>query len=267
MKKLVLGILIAIPVILGAILLYVYLNLNTLVVEAVETFAPRVTGTKVSLASSSVSVFSGQGSLQNLVISNPKGYKAPSAFELGSLAVALDTESLTTETIVIKSIDIVAPTITYEPGGPAGSNLQQIIKNVQASGKKGQTGAQSEKKEGAGAKVVIDRVTVNQGKVNLYLATPLTDERLSADLPKIELTGIGRKQGGVSAERALTLVMDKILASATKVGAGSLTEAKARLRGEVNKQIDELKSKTGGVPKDLEGEAGELGEKFQGLLR
>ncbi len=262
MKKFVLGILIAIPVVLGAILLYVYLNINTLVVEAVETFAPRVTGTKVTLGSSSISLFSGKGSLDNLVIKNPKGYKSPSAMELGSLQVAVDTESLTGETIAIKSIDVAAPAISYEPGGTAGSNLQQLIKNMQASGGQGKGGVQTESKEGSGPKVVIDRVTITQGRVNLF--TSLSDEPVSAELPKIELTGIGRQKGGVSAEQALKRVLDKVLASASRIGAGSLSEVKARLQGELDKQVEEARGK---ATEALEDKAGELGGKIQGLLR
>ncbi len=262
MKKYVLGILIAIPVVLGAVLLYVYLNMNTLVVEAVETFAPRVTGTKVSLGSSNISLFSGKGSLDDLVITNPKGYKSPSAIELGSLQVAVDTESLTAETIAIKSIEVVAPAISYEPGGAAGSNLQQLMKNVQASGGQGKGGAQPDNKEGSGPKVVIDRVTLTQGKVKLF--TPLSDEPVSAELPKIELTGIGRQKGGVSAERALKLVLDKVLASASRTGAGSLSQAEARLKGELNKQVQKARGK---ATEALEDKAGELGGKIQGLLR
>ncbi len=262
MKKFVLSILIAIPVVLGAVVLYVYLNLNSLIVEAVETFAPRVTGTKVSLASSNVSLFSGKGSLEGLVIMNPSGYKASSAMELDSLEVAVDTESLTSETIVIKSIDVVAPAISYEPGGAAGSNLQQLMKNVQASGGQGKGGAQPDNKEGSGPKVVIDRVTLTQGKVKLF--TPLSDEPVSAELPKIELTGIGRQKGGVSAEQALKVVLDKMLASASRTGAGSLSEVKARLKNELDKQVQEARGK---ATEALEDKAGELGGKIQGLLR
>ena len=132
MKKVIIGVLVAILVILIAVVFYVTNNLNELVVEAVETFAPPVTQTDVKLASSDISFFSGEGSLHGLLIGNPKGYKADKAFELGSLRVVLDSESIAEDVVVIKSIDISKPAITYEPGGAAGSNLLQIVKNMEA---------------------------------------------------------------------------------------------------------------------------------------
>ncbi len=268
MKKLVLGILVAIPVVLGAILLYVYLNLNSLVVEAVETFAPRVTGTKVSLASSEISVFSGEGSLSGLVVMNPEGYRAPSAIELGSIAVAMDTDSLTADTVVIKSIDVTEPGITFEPGGKAGSNLQQLLNNVQAGGKQGKADAQPQKKEEEGVKVIIDRVTITGGKVNLYVDTPLADEPVAAELPEIELTGIGRDKGGIAAEQAITKVLDKILASASTIGVASLDEVQAKMKAEARKQVQEFKKKARAqAPKSIKERAGNFSGKLQDLVQ
>lgn len=268
MKKFVLGILIAIPVVLGAILLYLYLNLNSLVVEAVETFAPRVTGTKVSLASSNISLFSGEGSLNGLVVMNPKGFQSPSAIELGSLAVVLDKDSLTTDTVVVKSIDVAEPAITFEPGGKAGSNLQQLIKNVQARGKQGKADTKPEKKDGEAAKVIIDRITITRGKVNLHVTTPLSDKPMAAELPKIELTGIGRDKGGVSAEQAISMVLEEILASASKIGAGSLDEVKDKLKTEARKRVDELRRKAGAAAlKNREDRADSFGDKVHGIVK
>lgn len=268
MKKLVLGMLIAFPLFLGAILLYLFLNLNSLVVEAVETSAPRVTGTKVSLASSSISLFSGEGSLNGLVVMNPRGFRSPSAIEFGSLAVTLDIDSLTTDTIVVKSIDVAEPAITFEPGGKAGSNLQQLVQNVKASGKQGEVDEKPEKKDEEGAKVIIDRVTITRGKVIYHVITTLSETPVSAELPKIELTGIGRDTGGVSAEQGITTVLEEILTAASEIGAGSLDEVKDKLTIEARMRVDELEQKAGAdAAQALEQGAGSFGNKVHVIVK
>jgi len=127
MKKL-LGLVVIVA--LGAFL-YLYMNLNSLIKQGVEEYAPQYTQTNVTLGGASILFLSGSGSLSNLVVANPKGYKAAEALSLGALDIKLDIETINSDVIVINSIDIVAPEITYEPGGKAGSNLQQLAKNVQ----------------------------------------------------------------------------------------------------------------------------------------
>ena len=209
-----------------------------------EAFGPPVTKTDVQLSSSSVSVFSGEGSLNNLYIGNPKGYKAPGAFDIGMLKVALDLESVTSDTLVIKSIDIVNPDITYELGGSAGSNLQQLVRNVQSGGSGGGEGD---------TKVVIDRLTIRDGHINIV--TPLSEDGISAPLPTIELTDIGKKKGGVLAADVVKLVMQKVTRQVVKASAGPLSDVKGQL-GEQAK----------GLTKGASEKAGGVGDKLKGLF-
>ncbi|MGZ0247110.1 MAG: hypothetical protein ACKVH1_14335, partial [Alphaproteobacteria bacterium] len=84
----------------------------------------------------------GEGTLSGLIVGNPSGYKTESAFNLGSISMKLDTSSLTSDTIIIKSIVIDKPEITYE-FGDGGSNVDVIGKNVE---KAAGGGAKKEKK-------------------------------------------------------------------------------------------------------------------------
>lgn len=255
MKKILLGLVGLVLVIVVGAVAYLYINLNSLIEQGIEEFAPRYTKTSVSLGGANVSIFSGEGGLSNLVIGNPQGYKSAEAFRLGAVNVAVDTASLTTDTIVIKSLDVVAPAVTYEPGGKAGSNLQQLVRNLQQStqgsgGEKAADGGSA----GGETKVIIDRLTIRDGKV--AIATPLAKDPLSTDLPKIEMTGIGRKQGGVNSAEVLKQVIEKVTASASKVAGVSLDELKSQA-GKL--ATDKAKEAVGGL-KD------KAGDKLKGLL-
>jgi len=275
MKKIILSGLGGLAIILIVLAVYVTNNMNELIVEGVETFGAPLTQTEVKLESSDISFFSGEGYLNGLIIGTPKGYKGGSAFELGSLRVVLDSESLGNSVVVIKSIDISDPTITYEPGGQAGSNLQQIMKNVEAfqggsQSKKVETG--SEVTQETGSKVVVDRVTITNGQIKIV--TPFSSKELSASLPTIELTDVGREKGGVSPAEALRAIMEKVVAAAGGAVSGPLAGIQDQLKGELNNKIKDVQSKVGDVtkgltnklPGGLDKEAAELGNKLKGLF-
>jgi len=254
MKKILMGLVGLVLVAVIGVVAFLYFNLNGLIKQGIEEFAPRYTKTDVSLGSASVSIFSGEGGLSDLVIGNPQGYKSAEAFSLGDINVAVDTASITTDTIIIKSLDIVAPAVTYEPGGKAGSNLQQLVKNLQQSSKSSPGKQEAGESTGGEKKVIIDRLTIRDGKV--AVVTPLSKEPLTADLPKIELTDVGRKQGGTSSAEVLKQVIEKVTASASKVAQVSL---------------DDLKDKAGEMAKEKAGEAvgglqEKAGEKLKGLF-
>lgn len=275
MKKILLGGLgLVVVVVIGA-LFYVSNNLNSLIVQAVEAFGKPVTQTEVKLEKSDISFLSGEGSLHGLFIGNPAGYKGRSSFELGALKVALDSETVADDVVVIKSIDITAPMVTYEPGGAAGSNLQQLMNNVdaftakEAAAKGGAVPAeQSQSQQGGGSKIVINRVTLTGGKIKIV--TPLSSEGIIVPLPKIELIDLGKEKGGISAADAFKLVMEKVLAASSGAVAGPLADIKGQLQEQVGKQVSDLTSKvegaTKGLPGGLDSKTGELGNKLKSLF-
>jgi len=275
MKKILIGGLLVVIVGVIAALFYVTSNLNALVVQAVETFGKPVTQAEVKLESSDISFLSGEGSLHGLFIGNPAGYKGRSTFELGALKIALDSETIADDVVVIKYIDITAPMVTYEPGGAAGSNLQQLMNNVDSfAGSKGDTQSkpasaeQGQAEQESASKIVINRITITGGKINIV--TPLSKEGLSAPLPKIELTDVGKDKGGISAADALKLVMEKVVAASSGAVAGPLADIQGQLKEQVGKQVSDLSSKaqdaTKGLPGGVDQKAGELGNKLKSLF-
>ena len=261
MKKIFIGLVAAVLILVVGGVGYLYVNLNSLIEAGIEEYAPQYTKTAVTLGGADVSIFSGEGGLSDLVIGNPDGYKSSEAFRLGAIDVAVNTDSLTSDVIEIKSLTIQGPAITYEPGGKAGSNLQQLVKNLEqttASTSGGQTGGQaSDTNDGGDAgsgekKVIIDRLTITDGRV--AVVTPLSDKPLEATLPAIEITGIGRDKGGSTGAQVMKQVIDRINQAASKVAGVSLDDlkkqAEAKAKEKVQEKVDEL---TGGAGEKLKG--------------
>lgn len=186
-------------------------NLGSLIVAAVEEYGSDVTQTEVSLANAEVDITSGEGALSGLTVGNPSGFNTDSAFSLGQIAVKLDTDSVTGDTIVIKEILVANPEVTYELSD-GGSNIDAIRENVdafmaaQGGGSSGSGG--SDEAGGAERKLVIEDLYIRGGTVNVS-ATFLEGEQLSAGLPEIHLQGIGKDSGGASPEE----VVGQIIAS------------------------------------------------------
>lgn len=200
------GIVAVIIIAVIAVFIYVYSNLDSIVKDAVEKYGPQYTGVTVKLAKVSLSPESGEGTLSGLVIGNPPGYKTDLAFKLGSISMTVDLSSLTSGTIVIKSIVVDRPDVTYE-FGDGGSNIDVISKNVQkaagtsSSGGKAAPAGGEKKAEGGGQKMIVKSLIVKDGTVSV--SHPLLQgKKISAGLPTIRLANIGegKKEGATPAE-------------------------------------------------------------------
>jgi len=248
MKKLFLIGVIVLVLIVGG-LVFLYLSLNRVIRSAVETYGPQVTKSEVKLGSVNVSPFSGNASLSNLIVGNPQGFKTPSAFTLGAMSVSFDVRSLLSDTVAIREIVVSASEITYELG-PGGSNLTALQKNVEAytgAGAKGGSGASQA--QGAGKKVIIDRLRVEKSTLNVSVGVPLQAQTTTLALPDIEMKDIGKKGQGASMADVVEKVLEEVNRHAAKAVA--------------NIDVKGLAEK---ARKEPEGAAGKgVGEKLKGI--
>ncbi len=215
MKKLFLIGVIVLVLIVGG-LVFLYLSLNRFIRSAVETYGPQVTKSDVKLGSVNVSPLSGNASLSNLIVGNPQGFKTPSAFTLGAMSVSLDVRSLLSDTVAIREIVISAPEITYELG-PGGSNLAALQKNVEAyTGAGAKSGSGTPQAQGAGKKVIIDRLRVEKSKLNISVGVPLQAQSTTVALPDIEMRDIGKKGQGASMADVVEKILEEVNRNAAK---------------------------------------------------
>src|ERR1017187_3254950 len=114
MKKIIVRLLIALVVVVVLAVLAVSLFLDGTIKRGVETFGPRLTKVDIKLQSVHVSLLSGSGTIKGLVVGNPEGYQMPSAIKVGTAKLALKPGSLLSDKIIITSINVQGPEITYE---------------------------------------------------------------------------------------------------------------------------------------------------------
>jgi hypothetical protein len=243
MKKIIIGAVVALLLIVVGAVFFLASNLDSLVKSAIEDVGSKVAGVKVSVSSVSIKITEGKGTISGLTVANPKGFKTPNAFSLGSVTVGIDTSSVTKNPVVIKEISVAAPQVTYEMGD-GGSNIDVIQKNVQAFTGGGSQAKSEPAKGGEETKLIIDLLQLTGGK--LTLATPLPGGTASADLPDIKLTGIGRSGNGASAAEVASKVLNAIsqaaMKAASSIGVGKMIDgATEAVSGQTKGATDAVK--------------------------
>jgi hypothetical protein len=246
--KIAISLIVLIPVIIIAAIGYVYFNLNGIIKDGVETMGPKVTQTDVGLGSSNISIFTGEGELSNLVIGNPKGYSSASAFTLDSIKMAVDTESLTKDVIVVKSINISGPKVTMEVSDKS-NNIKSIMKNVrQFSSKTGnKTAKDADGSMADEVKLIIEDVLITGGEVKILV--PAIKQEASSNLPDIHMKAIGKDKNGVTVGEASLIIMEEVEKTVMQSSANPLGDLRSKygvtLDGQEADLTDQIKKKTG----------------------
>jgi uncharacterized protein involved in outer membrane biogenesis len=230
MKKLALRILIGLLVLLILAFVVVGLFLDRAVKGAVETVGPKLAKVEIKLDSVRLSLFSGAGKVKGLLIGNPEGFKTPNAINVGAASLALAPGSLLSDKIVVKSINVEAPEITFETDFK-GNNLNRIVSNLQdatggnepAPAKPKET-APKEKAAKPSKKLEVDDFLITGGKIHVS-ATILGGQALTVPLPTIHLTDLGKDNDGITAGELMKRVLseiEKATADAVKNSAGDV---------------------------------------------
>ncbi len=259
------GVLGAVVVAIIGVSVFLLSNLDSLVKEAVEKVGTDATQAKVTLSDVNISLKSGSGALRGLTVGNPKGFKTPSAFELGGISVTIDIGSVGSDPVIIKEIVITNPKVTYELGS-GGSNVDAIQKNVDAYSKQFQSNG-GEKKSGDGPKLIIENLYIRGGKISVSAAF-LQGKALTTPLPDIHLKDIGKEENGADPGQVVKEVIDSMTKGVgSAVGSLGLEDlAKGVTEGvsDAAKSITEGAGSVGGAVKEGVGEAGKSLKKLFG---
>jgi len=102
-----------------------------------ETAGPKITQVSIKVDAVKLTLLTGSAQVKGLVVGNPEGYKTPQAISVGSAAVDVNPFSVLLDKIVIRSVRVKAPEITFEGNPFSGNNLSAIMKNVNAATKGG----------------------------------------------------------------------------------------------------------------------------------
>ncbi|MEX0962772.1 MAG: hypothetical protein WDZ52_01845 [Pseudohongiellaceae bacterium] len=179
-----------------------YFYLDSIVKSGIEVVGTRVLGTTVTVDSILLSPFSGQGTISGLRVENPEGFESQYAFELDSVSVELDVNSLFSDVIEIQSVIIMQPIITYETKITT-DNIRTLLANIPESG----TAAGSTEESGGAAQQVIIREFKMLGSQLNFVAAAVTAPLTLAD---IEIQNIGAQGGSTSAANAIRVVLREL---------------------------------------------------------
>jgi hypothetical protein len=234
MKKIIIGLLIAVVVIAILAVVAVRMFLDQAIKAGVETIGPKITGVEVKLQSAHVSLLSGSGGFKGLVVGNPPGFTSPWAINVGAADLAVEPRSLFADKVVIKSISILEPQITFETDLRA-NNLGKILANVQTaagSGDKTPTKPQEPAQPsgaGAGKKLQVDDFVIKGAKVQVVVAA-LRGQSAMLTLPEIHVRDLGKGPEGITAAELTQRILAVIEKEAAQASAGKVDDlAKGRL--------------------------------------
>jgi uncharacterized protein involved in outer membrane biogenesis len=249
MKKLLIRLAIAfvILVILGIIAVGLFLDAG--VKRGIETVGPMLTKGEVKLDSVSLSILSGAGKIKGLLVGNPSGFKSPSAIQVGTLSLAIQPGSVFSDKVIVKSISLDSPEITFETD-LKGNNLSKILSNLQAatggSDASAKTGGKSERK------LQVDDFLISGAKLNVSV-TALGGKSATVPLPEIHLTGLGQGPDGITAAELAKEVFQEIEKQAVKASTTVVANLGADAAG-LTKGLGQ--SATGAVDKVTKGIGG-----------
>jgi len=221
--------------VLAGFAFFAYNRLDLVVKVALEYYGPDVTGVTVKVGDVEISPHSGRGRLRNLEIGNPKGFNAARAARFGDVILEVDPATLRAPVVHVQAIGIDAPTIVYERGDKA-TNLDVISRNIEAYVKR--SGAPERAPGGGGKRLyVIDRLLIRGAKVTMT-SPALRGQGVTFDLPDIELRDIGRRENGVTASQAASIVTNALVA---RIAQRVLSNIDLLRKGGVEGAIDALR--------------------------
>jgi len=205
-------------------------NLDAIVKKAITRIGPEMTGVSVDVDKVGIALADGRGEIGGLVIGNPRGYKGPHAFKLGSIVLALDKSSETADVVVIKELTIDAPDVVYDKG-ENGSNVEAIQRNIDEYGKThgDQAEDKATKDNAAARRFIIESLQIRNGKIRL------TGRDTVIDLPALQMRDVGKSRGGMTGAEIASVVV-KQMTQATVTSA-----ARALAQDAVKERVDEAK--------------------------
>lgn len=208
-------------VIIGVIVLATCLD--GIVKTGVETVGPKLAQVPITLDSVHIGVMSGSATVKNLVVGNPEGYKTPFAVSVGLAEVGVDIGSALSDKIVIHTIHVESPEITFE-GGLTKNNLFQIRDNLTALAASGsETTNTPAGPAKPGKKIEVDDFLITGAKVHVSL-TALGGKEMTLPLPDIHLTDLGKGDAGLTPADLTSRVFNAITSATVKTVTDSVAD-------------------------------------------
>ncbi|MGD0745821.1 MAG: AsmA family protein [Verrucomicrobiota bacterium] len=225
-KKILWGLVIILVVLVVAAVIVAGLFLGNIVKAGMEKFGPVITGVPITVDAVNVSLLTGSAKVKGLVVGNPQGYKTPQAISVGVAAVGVNPMSVLSDKIVVRSIEVRNPEITFEGNPLGGNNLTRIRDNVSGASASSQRPATNQAAPAAGKpgkKLEVDDFLITGAKVHVSLAG-VGGQEMTLPLPDIHIPDLGKGPDGITATDLTRRVLDDLTAATVKAVANSAAD-------------------------------------------
>jgi hypothetical protein len=224
MKKILIRLFLVLVILIVVGVVAVHLFLDGAIKRGVETVGPRLTKASVKLDSVNLVLLSGSGKLKGLVIGNPEGFKSPSAIGVGSTSLEIVPQSLLTDKVVVRSINLQAPEITFETGlNVKENNLNKLLANLDETTGGGKEPAAQPEAAKAAKKLQVDDFVVSGAKVHVRV-TALGDRSATMPIPDIHLKQLGQGPEGITVAELTKVVLQEIEKEAAKAAVRAIDD-------------------------------------------
>ncbi|MBI3885238.1 MAG: hypothetical protein HY302_05855 [Opitutae bacterium] len=221
--------------------------LGSIVRAGVNSFGPKLTRTKVELASATISPFTGSGTLKGLFVGNPAGWSSDKAFYLGHIHVEVEPRSIFGDHIVIDEIIIDRPEFVYETK-IFSSNIRELLKNIEEFTGGGSPAART--KSGQPIKFVVKKFRMTRASATLGVGPAA----IPIPLPPLAMDGLGVAEGGITPDQLVGAVMKKVLGSIVSGTAQAALQAGGTMGAAAREGATDAAKKAGEGLKKLFGE-------------
>lgn len=213
-------------------------NLDRIARETIVETGRELLGTGVSLDAVEITLAEGRAVLAGLVIANPPGFPAGPAMTLETIEVDIDLASIGGEVLVIEKILVGDPRVNYQMNESGDSNIGALQSHVESA---------APSSGGDGNRMIIDLLDFRGGGISATAALK-PDRKLEFGFPDVSMQGLGRPGGATADEIGAeigSVLMDRIIAAATRAGVDSLLEQQKE------KLIEKAEEKIGEKLKDI----------------
>ena len=256
MKKLMYALLILLVIIvlaLGA----AYMFLDDIVKNAANTYGPKVLGAPVSVANVSLKPIKGEFVIGGIKVGNSDKFKSENLISLGKVAVFVDMKSLFSDKIIVKSVEVAKPEITYEMISLTTNNISEFLKNMNAN--QGKTSASEQKAETKQAEnsaksadsssksVVIKNIDVTDGKIDAVMNVAGNTNSVSVVLPNINMKNVGEEKKQNIAQTVVEVVNQVLKTALNTVVNANVSDLKGVADENMNNIVDKVKEKVGNL--------------------
>lgn len=242
--------------VVAIVAVYLLKNLDAIIEGVVEDVGTRLTGTAVTLEGVELDLTSGKGTLNGLVIGNPRGYSSDYAFSLDKVVVGLQPASLAKPVIIISEVTIRGARLIAEQKGEK-VNLSEILDNVEkaSASEPGQT---TEEPTGEAEDV---RLAMQEFVFADTQATVITDVKGEASLqvPDVRRSNIGDPATGLTPAQLADSLLHAVIEEVQRAVGDYLAElakdaARDKIREKMGLSEEEAESVEGGLRKLLKRE-------------